>query len=123
MVDDNFNKIPPVEKDIFWDVEEFDLPHTSASKGVRYAFYRISNKCRVNNVLQLLIKLYVVINCIVRIPHKETAVITNNDDSPPRKPTLVQQATDKFGAIRQAIRQRSGRQDGQNDKTTSFEKV
>lgn len=34
MVDDNFNKIPPVEKDIFWDVEEFDLPHTSASKDV-----------------------------------------------------------------------------------------
>lgn len=35
LVDYNYNKLPPLEKDVHWDEEEPQMPHTVASAGIK----------------------------------------------------------------------------------------
>ncbi len=34
-VDDNYEQLPPMEQDIFWDNPDVIIPHTAASYGVK----------------------------------------------------------------------------------------
>lgn len=35
MVDENFNKLPPLERDIHWNELEPEIPYTAASVGLK----------------------------------------------------------------------------------------